>query len=168
MRPGSIYAAFQSKEALFRTVLAKYVEAVEKEFNHTLGIHPSVLDGIAAFIRKFAEPPKETPPSKACMVVKTLLEVSEAQSPIAVDANTYLAKMEAAFVSAFEKARARGEIAEQASPVSLARRLQASIFGLRVYAQRWVTDRAVQLLAEDIAQDVLALRVDTSTIVEPI
>ena len=51
-----------------------------------------------------------------------------------------------------------GELPDHADPARLASRLQAAIFGLRAYAQRSDAGDRIAGLAEDIAQDIEALR----------
>ncbi|MFO7787357.1 MAG: helix-turn-helix domain-containing protein, partial [Halospina sp.] len=54
MRPGSIYAAFGSKEALFQAALTAYYEQLLDEMNRVLASHDRVLDGLAAYLRQLA------------------------------------------------------------------------------------------------------------------
>ncbi|WP_424934509.1 TetR/AcrR family transcriptional regulator [Amaricoccus macauensis] len=158
MRPGSIYAAFRSKEALFREVLKLYATEVGVQFRAVVSSSPTTLDGVVCFLTEIGRRPENEPPSRACMLVKTLLEATDAQTAVAEDANAYLARIEAMFEDAFETSRRNGEIAADVDPKRLARRLQSAIFGLRVYAQRENSTDAVEELAEDMAGDFLSLR----------
>lgn len=164
MRPGSIYAAFRSKEALFREVLAVYANVLREDFGRMVARSPSVLDGIAEFIRRAGTRPPNDPPSRACMLVKTLLETNDDNSQVGQDARTYLAHMECAFEMAFERAIETGEISAENDARRLARKLQTGIFGLKVYAQREDFNEVVLELAEDIAQEFLALRICSSAL----
>jgi len=64
-----------------------------------------------------------------------------------------------AFADAFRHARDAGEIPPGSDPERLAARLQASIFGLRAYAQRKDAAETAGILAEDIAREIEALAV---------
>ncbi len=54
MRPGSIYAAFGSKDALFQESLERYAHLSLIEIERTLQAHDSPLAGLAALMRGFA------------------------------------------------------------------------------------------------------------------
>ena len=51
MRPGSIYAAFGSKENLYQDTLALYAETIRQDFEQTMAAAPSALSGVAAYVR---------------------------------------------------------------------------------------------------------------------
>jgi len=48
MRPGSIYAAFGSKEALFRSALMAYYDQLREGMTRVLASHDRVLEGLSA------------------------------------------------------------------------------------------------------------------------
>lgn len=157
MRPGSIYAAFGSKEALFAEVLRVYAKRSQAYFEATLARGPTPLSGIAAHVRSLGCADVETQPSRACMLVKTLLETPDDDPVLRRLTENMLRMMEASFSRAFHHARDVGELPPNANPDRLACRLQAEIFGLRTYAQRTDTKARVAELAEDIAADIEAL-----------
>ncbi len=159
MRPGSIYAAFGSKEKLFAEALALYAKSSGAEFERTLRTHASPLDGLAAHVRVLGGMCRQDVPSRACMLVKTVLETPDDDPVLRRAAEDLMRKVEAGFAAGFRAAQAQGELAEDADPDRLARRLQAEIFGLRAYAQRSDADGRVQGIAEDIAADIEALKV---------
>ncbi len=159
MRPGSIYAAFHSKETLFRTVLERYATEMRRGFETALAGSESPLGGLADYVRDLGGLLDATGPSRACMLVKTLLEATSDQREIIAEAKEYLAAIEASFARVFEAARQRGEIAPDADPARLARRLQTYIFGLKVHAQRETSSASMHMLAEDVAADLEAMRV---------
>ncbi|MCF8481360.1 MAG: TetR/AcrR family transcriptional regulator [Rhodospirillum sp.] len=159
LRPGSIYAAFGSKEALFGEALQLYADESRSKFEETLSLARSPLTGLAAHVRKLGCAASAKVPSRACMLVKTLLETPDDDPVLRQTAETLLRKTEAAFSSAFRAAREAGEIAADADPHRLACRLQSDIFGLRAYAQRTDAADRVPGLAEDIARAIEALAV---------
>ncbi|MEO0991141.1 MAG: helix-turn-helix domain-containing protein, partial [Pseudomonadota bacterium] len=55
MRPGSIYAAFGSKEGLFNEALALYFENSGHEFQRAMDGAVTPLAGLAAYIRNLGE-----------------------------------------------------------------------------------------------------------------
>ncbi|WP_425090571.1 TetR/AcrR family transcriptional regulator [Tropicimonas sp. S265A] len=158
MRPGSIYAAFDSKEKLFLEALERYAQAGAARFADLRANYASPLAALAAHIRSFADLGQRDEPARACMMVKTVLEA--AQTPaLSERAEALLAETEARFIATFSDALAAGEIAPDSNPAKLGRRYMAEIGGLRAYAQRPGSSTAVAEMAEDIAREVEALRV---------
>ena len=97
-------------------------------------------------------------PSRACMLVKSLLELG-AREQLALDkVEKLLAGMEARFAACFVEAQQLGELDNTLDPLRLARRLQAEVMGLRAFAQRDVDSAAVHALAEDMAFSIESLR----------
>jgi len=85
------------------------------------------------------------------MIVKTLLEASNTNSAIAVQADTILNTIEQSFREALELAKIRGELKPDTDCPRLARLLQTQIIGLRSFAQRDTAAQNVTELAEDMA-----------------
>ena len=158
MRPGSIYAAFGSKDALFQEALERYARLGLVELERTLAEYDSPLAGLAAYLRKLGCLRDQELPSRACMLVKSLLELGEREQAALGKAEALLEAMEACFVDQFRAAKDAGELEPSADPVRLGRRLQAEVMGLRAYAQREVDSQAVHALADDMARSIEALR----------
>ncbi|WP_417769564.1 TetR/AcrR family transcriptional regulator [Stappia sp.] len=159
LRPGSIYAAFGSKEALFAETLDLYSRESGRQLRKTLDAAPSPLAGLASHMRRLGCIVTDEPPSKACMLVKTLLELPENDRKLRQMTEDLIKDAEAVFRGAFQASKDAGEIDENADPDILAARLQSEIFGLRAYAQRAGSDRLVPRLAEGIAREIEALAV---------
>ena len=152
MRPGSIYAAFGSKDGLFSEALARYAEQGGEELAGHMRQYDSVVDGLQAYLRKVAAScQQDACPSRACMIVKTLLETSHTNSALANQAETVLGAIEATLAGLLEQARARGELIESADCGRLARFLQAQIMGLRAMAERGLSHEQLADLADDMA-----------------
>ena len=153
MRPGSIYATFGSKDGLFGEALAAYAQRSGVELREHLAGNSSVLDGLQEHLRCIARQasPGGESPSRACMVVKTLLEASNTNTAIANQANSILNAIEQTLTELLEQAKTQGELAQGTHCARLARLLQAQIIGLRSFAQREIRPEQVAELAEDIA-----------------
>jgi len=153
MRPGSIYATFGSKDGLFSEALAAYAQRSGLELREHLAGKPSVLDGLQEHLRCIARQasPGGESPSRACMVVKTLLEASNTNPVLANQANSILSAIEQALTELLEQAKLQGELAPGTHCARLARLLQAQIIGLRSFAQREISSEQVAELAEDMA-----------------
>lgn len=164
MRPGSIYAAFGSKEALFSQTLRRYADQSDQEFRATIAKGPTPLAGLAAHVRSLGFPPESPAPSRACMLVKTLLETPDDNSALRLETEAQMRRVEAGFAQVFRAARDAEEIPAHLDPERLASRLQIAIFGLRAYAQRSDAGGRITQLANDIAQEIEALAVRTAWI----
>lgn len=159
MRPGSIYAAFGSKEELFRSALTLYAETGHARLEEILSSAPSPLEGLAAHVRALARPTERQDPSQACMLMKTVLEMSSKDSELRATAEEMLRRTETAFSEAFRAAQDLGQIPADKDPERLASRLQAEIMGLRAYSQRSDSFERIEGLANDIADDIEALAI---------
>lgn len=159
LRPGSIYAAFGSKEGLFAETLRAYGRQSRVQLRETLAAAPSPLAGLAEHVRGLGCAPSEPAPSRACMLVKTLLETPD-DTELRALTETQMRRIEDGFAETFRAARDLGQIAPDTDPDRLASRLQAGIFGLRAYAQRQDAAARVAMLAEDMAREIESLAAD--------
>ena len=153
MRPGSLYATFGSKSGLFAEALQAYASRGGDAFRQMVEASPDVLDGLQRYLRSFAQPCNNgTPaPAKACMLVKTLLEVNAEDAALKAQVEAMLASIEAGICSTLERAKQAGELRADVDCQRLARLLQAQIIGLRTFAERQVPQSQIEALAEDMA-----------------
>lgn len=155
MRPGSIYAAFGSKENLFQAALTTYYEQLAEGMAQELQAQERILDGLAAYLRRLAAEATgraghESAPVSACMMVKTLLEATTDTPALSQTVNELFDRIERGLSATLERARSRGELPPQTDCVRLARLWQAQIMALRTFAHRRVDAEPVALLAEDM------------------
>ncbi|WP_201628439.1 TetR/AcrR family transcriptional regulator [Psychrobacter maritimus] len=160
MRPGSIYAAFGSKDGLFQEALDYYARLGLTELERILSHHESPLLGLAAYVRQLGGIRDKELPSQACMLVKSLLELGAREQAALQKVEMLLAGMETRFIDCFSAAQQLGELYSTLDATRLGRRLQAEVMGLRAFAQRDVDSEAVHALAEDMALSIEALRLD--------
>jgi AcrR family transcriptional regulator len=158
MRPGSIYSAFGNKDGLFQEALDYYAQAGLKELERTLGSYEFPLLGLAAYMRQLGGIREKNLPSRACMLVKSLLELGAREQLALKKVERLLAGMEIRFVECFAQAQRLGDLDDQLDAVRLGRRLQAEIMGIRAFAQRDVDSVAVQAIADDIASSIEVMR----------
>lgn len=153
MRPGSIYATFGSKDKLFSEALNAYVARGNTELGGLLTGQGPIIDALQDYLRNIAIAchPGSSEPSRACMLVKTLLEASYTHGSIADQANELLSGIERSFAAALNRARDRGELKPNTDCRRLARLVQAQIMGLRAFAQRDTSAEHVSRLADDMA-----------------
>lgn len=151
MRPGSLYATFGSKDGLFREALEVYAGRMARSMAEALDGAPTVMDGLFDYFRSLARQIiAPDSPARACMVVKTLLEVTREQPELRELVNQRLQAVEDHLTEQLEQARAQGELQPGVDSRRLARLIQAQIMGLRSLAQRDIDADSVRLLTEDI------------------
>lgn len=153
MRPGSIYAAFGSKDALFLEALTRYAKESSEHLSSHLAKYPSITEGLQDYLREIAMAcqPDGLMPSRACMMVKTLLETSNTHLAISQEANRVLDAIEHRLGEVLEQAKSNHELKPDVNCKRLARLLQAQIMGLRSFAQRDTSATNVVELGEDMA-----------------
>ena len=157
MRPGSIYAAFGNKEALFKEALDAYFSMVEQNFRETIAKQPSVLQGFRQYLKDIASTGESGAPTKACMLVKTLLEFTPEDKAFSDPVYAYFDSIETMFKSALEDARSRGELSKQSSPGQLARLIQTNVIGLRTMARRSLPQAQLEVLVDDVIARIIPM-----------
>ncbi|UOM35057.1 TetR/AcrR family transcriptional regulator [Acuticoccus sp. I52.16.1] len=153
MKPGSIYAAFQSKEALFRATLERYCARMAKDLDALLDAAASPLEALRGHLVSLANLAPGDRPSSACMLVKSLLEVSQDED-LRAAVKDHLDTIQARLADAVRRAQAAGEIPPDADAERIARRLQVYIFGLKVQAQRETDPARMAELCRDLADEL--------------
>lgn len=151
MRPGSLYAAFGSKEALFLEALDAYAHQLNAQLAAARRREDDTLRALESFLRDvILTDETAAQPAKACMVVKTLLEATERETTIKRRADEWLETMERAFETILLQAQQAGELRSDVDCARLARLIQVQIIGIRAYAQRNVDNARLEPLLIDI------------------
>lgn len=137
MRPGSIYAAFQSKEALFRECLALYDSNIGSYLEQLAAQDPSPIAGLSTCLLSLAglSENEDFPP---CMLIKTMLEATrdDTGSEIFGGASRDLFKrMQLIVLQQVEAAQKAGELQDTMPSNVLARRLHTASIGIRIQIQ---------------------------------
>jgi AcrR family transcriptional regulator len=157
MRPGSIYAAFQSKEALFHEALDLYAGRMDEELAAAIAQAESPLAALRGYLVSLGGLQPCEKPSTACMLVKSLLEIQTDNPVLRGAVLAHLEKVRQHLTQAFARAQAAGEIPVDADPDRLAQRMQTYVFGLKIQAQRETDPVAMQRLADDLADEIAGL-----------
>lgn len=156
MRPGSVYAAFGNKDNLFKEALNRYAEEGAANLANSIAQEKTVLAGLKRFIRNVTVCSKGTAPSGMCMVVKTIGELTQNDSPdLLAHATNILERVESSFVKTFQQAINNGEISSDKDPAELARYFQIQVIGLRTYAQVSNDTDAVEKYIDGIFEGIL-------------
>jgi len=152
MQPGSFYAAFGSKDALFELALDKYAKDGLLRLKVLADEH-GPIKALQRFPKMAID--NDAAPAKACMLAKTVLELHTRDHPLADRANGHLLKMEEQFSELFQQAQSAGDIKKSLDPKALARRYQSDLLGLRVSAEREGVD--AKAIATEIADSLSRL-----------
>ena len=142
----SLYAAFGSKEGLFRAVLERY-DARRVEFMERLMAAPTAhevaerfLHGVADFV---ADTGGKNPPG--CLLLQSGLTCGDSQIPD--ELARHRAEKEAALRARFERAVQERDLPPGANPAALARYLSAMANGICVQAASGATTEQLHEVA---------------------
>jgi len=152
MRPGSLYAAFGSKQDLLIEALGLYAEQMFGLFEWHLARASSPLAGFKGFVHQLVlgERDQELPAVRACLMVKILLELGDDNPAVNAEINHLLEAAEDGFAQMLQQARALGELRSDLDCQRLARLLQVQVMGLRSYAQRDLSRAELEVLVSDV------------------
>ena len=134
LRPGSLYAAFESKQGLFLATLDHYGALSAESLRAHLGKAESPLEAIDAYFDRLADDIENPRGKTSCFLVNTVLELSQRNAQIRECINRHFGEIESAFKNALQDARSRGELDADTDCDALAAFLMSNIWGLRVLA----------------------------------
>ncbi|MCU7811195.1 MAG: TetR/AcrR family transcriptional regulator [Candidatus Thiodiazotropha sp. (ex Notomyrtea botanica)] len=132
LNPGSIYAAFESKQGLFLATLDHYGKRSVEEITQTLNSAETPLEGIRELFRQLATNVKNPESERSCFLVNTVLDTSRHNSMVRERVNHYFDLIESGFSNALVSAQDNGELAIDKNPRTLATFIMTTIWGLRV------------------------------------
>lgn len=135
LQPGSLYAAFNSKEGLFLATLENYSRQSINKLQNCLDQADTPLQGVRRFVEKIVDEMLSRKPQRGCLLVNSVLEMSPGQTVINQSVNKHLNAIESRLISALVSAHEVGELASDKNPEVLAKYLMVNIWGLRVLAK---------------------------------
>ncbi len=134
LKPGSLYAAFESKQGLFLEALDRYgISSVENLHLH-LEQADSPLKAIETYFDRLVEGIEKRSDKNSCFLVNTVLELSRRDEKIRERINHHFVQIESVFKDALNDAREIGELDSGSDCGALAAFLMNNIWGLRVLA----------------------------------
>lgn len=163
MKPGSIYAAFTSKENLYLLALERYFTKSRAQFRDQVARAATPLDAMADHFRSYARLAQNDLSRQACMLTKTLVDTRTTDPKIATTTRDYLTAMQNEFAATFVAAQNAGELADSADPDRLARRFQANVTALRLALHQGISSIDFNQLTEDMASEIESLRLKVSS-----
>lgn len=133
LRSGSLYGSFGDKQQIFKESLNYYGYnsiAIVSQYETDYGM---ALDALKAFARNSILE-CDSAPSRICMLVKTISELSHEEEVLSELARQWLKVMELAFSKLFEKAKQQG-LQNPLPSEMLAKQFQVQVMGLKTYSQ---------------------------------
>ncbi len=134
LNPGSLYAAFESKQGLFLATLDRYGMGSAAKLRRHLEQAESPLEAIETYFDQLVEGIEQRPAKNSCFLVNTVLELSRRDAEIRERINQHFAQVESVFLQALYAARDKGELDASKDCEALAAFLMNNIWGLRVLA----------------------------------
>ncbi len=150
LKPGSIYAAFNSKEGLFLATLEYYGQQSIKKLQSCLDTADTPLQGVRKFIERIGETILSGTEKRGCFLVNTVLELSPGKATVNKDVNKYLKAIESMIHSALVAAYEQGELPPEQDPEVLAKYLMVNIWGLQVLAKTNPDSESVRSVLDQI------------------
>lgn len=150
MRPGSIYASFGSKEGLFRESLQQYADINLAGIEKLREQAASPLGALRALMERSVTESRQSAPNGMCMLVKTIVELTDENSDLLGEATRLLQDVEKAFERIINDAKACGEIDHSNDTARVARYFQVQLMGVRTYANTHDDEDSINMLIDDV------------------
>lgn len=135
MRPGSIYAAFGSKDGLFKEVLKNYTQMGIAKVQQCRQEHNSPINALNAFVKVQVIDTQNDAPNGMCMLAKTIGELTDDNQVLIDITKAHLGEIAAELAKLIEESQALGEINTNKNATDLASYIQIQITGLRTFAK---------------------------------
>lgn len=139
----SLYAAFGSKEGLFRAVLDHY-DGARKDFMEKVLSAPTAREVAAAYLKGVIEKATD-PKTPGCLLLQSGLSCSD--NVIPNELARHRAQKELALKERFEVAKRAGDLPKSASSAALARYIMAVCNGMLVQAAAGATEKDLRDVA---------------------
>lgn len=144
----SLYAAFGSKEALFRQAVSLYDKAEGRGIEQALHAEPRVRDAIAKFLRLNLESYTDPDKPSGCMIVLAAM----IGSPENAGTREYLAEQRTetrnVLRQRLERAVAKGELAEDTDCTTIADFYSTVLYGLSIRARDGASRETLLAIAD--------------------
>ncbi|GAD80109.1 TetR/AcrR family transcriptional regulator [Vibrio ezurae] len=150
MRPGSIYAAFGSKDGLFKEALKNYANHGLAHIERCRQHNPSPLGALKDFVKAQVIETADGAPNGVCMLAKTLAELTGEHQELLDETKAHLSKLADEFTKLIEQAQQMGELDKDKDAVALAHYIQIQMAGLRTFAKMNNDKALLNQMIEDI------------------
>jgi AcrR family transcriptional regulator len=133
INPPSLYACFGNKEGLFRATLDRYERTRGASMAEALA-RPTAREAVEHLLRSSAKYQTDPDSPPGCLLVQAALTCSGQGEGIKGELGTRRAAAETALRERFRRARAEGDLPDDADPAALARFVTTTINGMAVSA----------------------------------
>jgi len=149
MRPGSIYAAFGSKEGLYSESLKEYTVQMQSQIDGFLNGADSILAALRALVESIIGN-RQCFPSAICMLVKANSEFTEKDANLRELSFKQTDKFEQYLCVLFNQAIKNDELINKRPAIEYARFFQVQLTGLRCYFNRPEADQLAEPMIEQM------------------
>lgn len=132
LKPGSLYAAFDSKQALFLAALDHYTTQRLATVRRILESPSSPMQGIRDYFNTLVDYAGGDHAGRGCLLVNTVLELSPRNAEVQGRVKQYLRRIEALFNASLVRAQQCGELSADRDPEQLSAFIMTNIWGIRV------------------------------------
>ncbi|MDY6883993.1 MAG: TetR/AcrR family transcriptional regulator [Pseudomonadota bacterium] len=153
MRPGSIYARFQSKEGLFKLVVERYAENSAKRLKQVTEAE-SPLNALYRFFETALTGPDEQRYMRQCLLVKSIAEldiIGDVARKAVLDS---MQTLKAGFSDIIEACIENGELPAHTPKKLAAEWLQNQFVGLRAFALMQDENKAIIQMIDKVMIDL--------------
>lgn len=146
--PPSLYAAFGSKEALYREAVDRYLATYGEFLTRALSGPTSAREAVAKLLQDAAQQFSQAEHPHGCMVSYAVLQCAPENAALATEMTGHRQAARTAIKTRLDRARATGELPPDADTNALAAFYAALLQGMAVQAK----DGASPALLQQIAQ----------------
>ena len=153
MRPGSIYARFQSKEGLFKLVVEHYAQNSAKRLEQVVEAE-SPLGALYHFFETALTCPDEQRYMRQCLLVKSIAELDIIGDAARTTVLESMETLKAGFKNIIEACIGKGELTEHTPTTLAAEWLQNQFVGLRAFAILQDDNKAILRMIDKTIADL--------------
>ncbi len=153
MRPGSLYARFPGKSALFVQVIQHYASQLRRRLEST----SEKAELLTATHRFFCEEllrPNCQRYQRQCLLINAMAERSKLDNDAAQALDAALTEIEKGFIALVNALQSSGQITSSVSATIIATWLQTQFIGLRHSAYRASDDDAIHYFIDKLLLDI--------------
>lgn len=132
LKPGSLYAAFDSKRELFLASLDYYGQRSVARVEHALHASDSPLTALREFFLQLARDAASDKGKRSCFLVNSVLELARQDEEVRDRINVHFRQIENLLRTNLKLAQSRGELGADKDPKALAAFLLNNMWGFRV------------------------------------
>jgi TetR/AcrR family transcriptional repressor of nem operon len=147
---GSLYAAFGSKEGIYRAALERYRATYAGPLVELVASEAPVRTLVREILTGLVDEIVGDAAERSCLIMRSAVEVSGSDANVAAQVRATTRQLEDAFTAAIARGQRTGELDAAADARDLARFIVMTIHGLRVLGAI-TPDRAALMLTAEVA-----------------